>query len=170
MRDGSLGAGRIGEVLHDKAEPITDMQACLRHGRSLLMKARQRKKRAPGAIRGRWFVRRFADTLLTMSRQDACRLSAYTDGTTILRTRTRAALGREGLEGMAQPFRVGDRVQITRPHAGLACGSRGTIRQAFPAGEFYDVRFDTKVLPRLVHWSDLEAAAPVLQARALGDG
>ena len=105
-----------------------------------------------------------------MSRQDACRLSAYTDGTTILGTRRRAALGREGLEEMAQPFRVGDRVQITRPHAGLACGSRGTIRQAFPAGEFYDVRFDTKVLPRLVHWSDLEAAAPALQARALGDG
>ena len=71
---------------------------------------------------------------------------------------------------MTQLFQVGDRVQTTRPHAGLACGSRGTIRQAFPAGEFYDVRFDTKVLPRLVHWSDLEVAAPALQARAVGDG
>jgi len=47
---------------------------------------------------------------------------------------------------MAQPFQVGDRVQTTRSHAGLACGSRGTIRQVFPAGEFYDVRFDTKLL------------------------
>ena len=71
---------------------------------------------------------------------------------------------------MAQPFQVGDRVQTTRPHAGLACGSRGTIRQAFPDGGFYDVRFDTKLLPRLVHWSGLEGAAPTLQARAIGDG
>ena len=33
--------------------PITDMQACLRHGRSLLMNARQRKKRAPGLLQER---------------------------------------------------------------------------------------------------------------------
>jgi hypothetical protein len=70
---------------------------------------------------------------------------------------------------MAQPFQVGDRVQIIRPHAGLACGSLGTIRQAFPAGEFYDVRFDQKLLPRLVHSSCLEAAAPP-QARTVGGG
>jgi hypothetical protein len=70
---------------------------------------------------------------------------------------------------MTRPFQVGDRVQTTRPHADLACGSCGTIRQAFPAGEFYDVRFDTKLLPRLVHWSGLEAAAPAQQARAVGD-
>ena len=68
---------------------------------------------------------------------------------------------------MALLFHVGERVQTTRPHAGLACGSRGTIRQVFPDGEFYDVRFDTKLLPRLVHWSGLEAAE---QARAVGDG
>ena len=71
---------------------------------------------------------------------------------------------------MAQPFRVGDWVQTTRSHAGLAYGSRGTIRQVFPAGELYDVRFDTKLLPRLMHWSDLEAAALAPQARAVGDG
>ena len=70
---------------------------------------------------------------------------------------------------MAQPFQVGDRVQTTRSHAGLAYGSRGTIRQVFPAGELYDVRFDTKLLPRLVHWSGLEAAAPELRVRAVGD-
>ena len=105
-----------------------------------------------------------------MSRQDACRISAYTGSTPILGTSTRTALGREGVDEMAQPFQVGDRVQTTRPCAGLACGSCGTIRQVFPAGEFYDVRFDTKLLPRLVHWSDLEAAAPVQQARAVGEG
>ena len=70
---------------------------------------------------------------------------------------------------MAQPFRVGDWVQTTRLHAGLACGSRGTIRQVFPAGEFYDVRFDTKLLSRLVHWSSLEAEL-AQQTRAVGDG
>jgi hypothetical protein len=69
---------------------------------------------------------------------------------------------------MAQPFQVGDRVQTTRTHADLARGSCGTIRRVFPAGEFYDVRFDNKLLPRLVHWSGLEAAAPVQQARAVG--
>jgi len=70
---------------------------------------------------------------------------------------------------MAQPFQVGDRVQTTRLRYDLACGSRGTIRQVFPAGEFYDVRFDTKLLPRLVHGSDLAAATPAQQARAVGD-
>jgi hypothetical protein len=69
---------------------------------------------------------------------------------------------------MAQVFQVGDRVQTTQPRAGLACGSCGTIRQVFPAGEFYDVRFDAKLLPRLVHWSNLEAA-PAQQARAVGE-
>jgi hypothetical protein len=71
---------------------------------------------------------------------------------------------------MAQLFQAGDRVQATRARAGLVCGSPGTIRQVFPAGEFYDVRFDAKLLPRLMHWSDLEAAAPTEQARAVGDG
>jgi len=71
---------------------------------------------------------------------------------------------------MGQMFQVGDRVQTTQARTDLACGSRGTIRQVFPAGEFYDVRFDTKLLPRLVHWSNLEAAALAQQARAVGDG
>jgi hypothetical protein len=70
---------------------------------------------------------------------------------------------------MAQLFQVGDRVQTTRPHADLACGSRGVIRRVYPAGEFYDVRFDNKLLPRLVHWSGLEAELPAQQARAVGD-
>jgi hypothetical protein len=70
---------------------------------------------------------------------------------------------------MAQMFQVGDRVQTTRPRANLACGSCGTIRQVFPAGEFYDVRFDYKLLPRLVHWSGLEAAVPAQQTRAVGE-
>lgn len=71
---------------------------------------------------------------------------------------------------MAQPFQVGDRVQTNRSYADLACGSRGTIRQVFPAGEFYDVRFDGKLLPRLVHWSGLKAAAPAPQARTVSGG
>jgi hypothetical protein len=69
---------------------------------------------------------------------------------------------------MAQMFQVGDRVQTTRSHTDLACGSCGTIRQVFPAGEFYDVRFDYKLLPRLVHWSGLEAA-PAQKTRAVGE-
>ena len=97
-------------------------------------------------------------------------LSSPPNGTPILGTRTRAPLGPEGEDGMTQLFQVGDRVQTIRPHAGLTGGSRGTIRQAFPDGGFYDVRFDTKLLPRLVHWSGLEAAAPALQAGAVGDG
>jgi hypothetical protein len=80
-----------------------------------------------------------------------------------------AGVGRGRPDGTAVSGR-GDRVQTTRLCAGLACGSCGTIRQVFPAGEFYDVRFDTKLLPRLVHWSGLEAAAPVQQARAVGEG
>ena len=71
---------------------------------------------------------------------------------------------------MAQSFQVGDRVQTTRPRADLACGSIGTIRQVFPAGEFYDVRFEHKLLPRLVHWSSLELATPAQQSRAVGSG
>src|SRR5512144_2102092 len=54
------------------------------------------------------------------------------------------------------PWCVGDRVQTTRPMASLPCGSTGTIRQVFPAGDFCDVRFDGKLLPRLVHCSVLE--------------
>jgi len=52
----------------------------------------------------------------------------------------------------------GDRVQITRSMAGLPCGSMGTIRKFFPGGDFCDVRFDGKLLPRLVHCSVLERA------------
>jgi hypothetical protein len=40
----------------------------------------------------------------------------------------------------------------------------------FPAGEFYDVQFDTKLLPRLVHWSRLEAATPAQKTHAVSDG
>jgi hypothetical protein len=50
---------------------------------------------------------------------------------------------------------VGDWVQTTQPMAGLPCGSIGTIRKVFPAGGFCDVRFDGKLLPRLVHCSVL---------------
>jgi hypothetical protein len=71
---------------------------------------------------------------------------------------------------MAQLLHVGERVQTTRRMAGLPHGSTGTIRQVFPAGEFYDVRFDGKLLPRLVHCSGLEPISTVLRARELGAG
>jgi|tagenome__1003787_1003787.scaffolds.fasta_scaffold17534775_1 hypothetical protein len=57
------------------------------------------------------------------------------------------------------PWCVGDRVQTTRPAASLPCGSIGTIRKFFPGGDFCDVRFDGKLLPRLVHCSGLERVA-----------
>lgn len=63
---------------------------------------------------------------------------------------------------------VGDRVQTTQPLAGLPLGSIGTIRQVFPAGEFYDIRFDDKLLPRLVHCSALGPVPTVLRAREVG--
>jgi len=71
---------------------------------------------------------------------------------------------------MAAVFQVGDRVQTTRDQAGLGCGRRGTICQVFPAGDFYYVRFDTKPVATIGAWSGLAAAAPALQARAVGDG
>jgi hypothetical protein len=46
MRDGSLGFGRIGEVVLSQPNTITDSQARLRHVRSLLDAAPQCKKRA----------------------------------------------------------------------------------------------------------------------------
>jgi hypothetical protein len=53
-------------------------------------------------------------------------------------------------------FLVGKRVQTTQSMAGVPCGSSGTIRQVFPAGDFCDVRFDHKLLPRLVPCQVLE--------------
>ena len=54
---------------------------------------------------------------------------------------------------------VDDRVQTTQPMAGLPRGSIGTIRHRFTRGDFCDVRFDGKLLPRLVHCSALEHMA-----------
>jgi hypothetical protein len=68
----------------------------------------------------------------------------------------------------SQVLHVGDRVQTTQPLASLPQGSTGTIRQVFPAGEFYDIRFDGKLLPRLVHSSVIEAIPAVLLAREVG--
>ncbi len=65
----------------------------------------------------------------------------------------------------SQVLYVGDQVQTTQPLAGLPRGSAGTIRQVFPDGEFYDVRFDGKLLPRLVHCSALEPVSTVPRAR-----
>ena len=68
----------------------------------------------------------------------------------------------------AQVLYVGDRVQTTEPLAGLPLGSTGTIGKVFPAGEFYDVRFDGKLLPRLVHCSALGPVPTVLRVREVG--
>jgi hypothetical protein len=68
----------------------------------------------------------------------------------------------------SQVLHVGERVQTTQPLAGLPLGSNGIIRQVFPAGEFYDVRFDGKLLPRLVHCSALAPVPMVPRAREVG--
>ena len=80
----------------------------------------------------------------------------------------RAARWRREADAMAQLLYVGERVQTTRPMAGLPLGSTGTIRQVFLGAEFYDVRFDGKFLPRLVHSSRLEPVLTVLRAREVG--
>jgi len=69
---------------------------------------------------------------------------------------------------MRQLLHVGERVQTIQPLAGLPLGSTGRIHQVFFAGEFYDVRFDGKFLPRLVHCSRLEPVSTVLRAREVG--
>jgi hypothetical protein len=61
---------------------------------------------APGAIRGRSaFVGRFPDRTIDVSRQDRRRRRAYTDGTPILGTGTRAPLGGEGPTPWRRCFR-----------------------------------------------------------------
>ena len=66
-------------------------------------------------------------------------------------------------------FQAGDRVRTAQPGAGLPLGSTGTIRQVFPVEELYDVRFDGKLLPRLVHSSTLEPIPAGLSAREMGE-
>jgi hypothetical protein len=67
-------------------------------------------------------------------------------------------------------WHMGDRVRTIRPMSGLPLGSVGTIRQVFPAGSFCDVRFDGKLLPRLVHCSGLELIRVPWPAPAAGSG
>ena len=66
-------------------------------------------------------------------------------------------------------FQAGDRVRTTQEGAGLPFGSTGTIRQVFCHGDLYDVRFDGKLLPRLVHSSTLERISTALYAREMGE-
>lgn len=66
-------------------------------------------------------------------------------------------------------LQAGNRVRTTQEGAGLPLGSIGTIRQVFRGEELYDVRFDGKLLPRLVHSSTLELIPAGLSAREMGE-
>ena len=66
-------------------------------------------------------------------------------------------------------FQAGDRVRTTQEGAGLPLGSSGTIHQVFSVDEFYDVRFDGKLLPRIVHCRTLELIPNALLMREKGE-
>jgi hypothetical protein len=55
-------------------------------------------------------------------------------------------------------LREGDRIQLTRPIAGVAMGTEGTILRRFAFDSFYDVCFDGYPLPRLITTRDLAPA------------
>jgi hypothetical protein len=60
----------------------------------------------------------------------------------------------------APQLKTGDSVQLIRPIAGVAVGTRGIILYRFTFDPFYDVRFDGYAAPRLVHKRDV-ALAPL---------
>ena len=55
-----------------------------------------------------------------------------------------------------QSFQLGDRARTTKPLVLLRFGSVGTIQRVFSVGRLYDVRFDGRVMPRLVRHDCLE--------------
>jgi hypothetical protein len=61
----------------------------------------------------------------------------------------------------AQPqLKTGDLIQLIRPIAGVAAGTRGIILWGFRFDPLYDVHFDGVAVPRLVHKRDV-APAPL---------
>ncbi|HJZ48683.1 MAG TPA: hypothetical protein VKE41_16010 [Roseiflexaceae bacterium] len=57
-------------------------------------------------------------------------------------------------------LKQGDYVQLTRPIAGVAVGTRGTILRRFTVDPLYDVWFDGHSRPRLVNKRDVAPVPP----------
>jgi hypothetical protein len=60
----------------------------------------------------------------------------------------------------APQLKIGDVVQLIRPIAGVAAGTRGIILGQFTFDPLYDVRFDGYAVPRLVHKRDVVPTTP----------
>jgi hypothetical protein len=58
----------------------------------------------------------------------------------------------------APQLKKGDRVQLIRPIAGVAVGTRGIILRRFTFDSLYDVWFDGYAAPRLVNTRELAPA------------
>jgi hypothetical protein len=59
---------------------------------------------------------------------------------------------------LADRLGEGDRIQLIRPIAGVAVGTRGVILRRFTFDPLCDVRFDGHAAPRLVNTRDLAPA------------
>ncbi len=67
------------------------------------------------------------------------------------------------MERAASQLKIGDRVQLIRPIAGVAVGTRGTILRRFTFDPLCDVCFDGYAAPRFVTMRDLAPAeAPAM--------
>jgi len=58
----------------------------------------------------------------------------------------------------APQLKTGDLIELVRPIAGVAAGTRGIVVGYFTFDLLYDVRFDGYAAPRLVHKRDLAPA------------
>jgi hypothetical protein len=59
---------------------------------------------------------------------------------------------------LADRLGEGDLIELIRPIAGVAVGTRGIILRQFTFDPLYDVRFDGYALPRLVSKRDVVPA------------
>jgi hypothetical protein len=62
-------------------------------------------------------------------------------------------------------FRIGDRVRLLTPVAGVAAGSLGTVMYRFLGALLYDVRFDGEVILRVIEERKLTPAPPESRRR-----
>lgn len=68
----------------------------------------------------------------------------------------------EHMAYIAPQLKPGDLIELIRPIAGVAAGTRGIIVGQFTFDWLYDVRFDGYVLPRLVSKRDVVPASLVV--------
>jgi hypothetical protein len=61
---------------------------------------------------------------------------------------------------LADRLREGDLVELIRPIAGVAAGTRGIFLMQFTFDPLYDVRFDGYAMPRLVNKRDVAPIPP----------